>query len=117
MHATLRRAGKAGEAENTVNLVLAHQKVQSLGVLGDDLVLAVLDVLPIQLACTQTVNTVFLGSLEMVVDFSVEQQCLGWNTADMQASAAQLVFFFNQGCFQTELAGAECGGVSAGTAA
>src|SRR6476660_6608457 len=34
----------------------------------------------------------------------------------MQAGPAQLVFFLNQGCFQTELAGAECGGVSAGTA-
>ena len=109
MHAAFRRAGEAGEAEYAVNLVLADQKVESLGVLGDDLVLAVLNVLPVQFAGAQAVNTVLFGGLEMVIDFGVKEQGLGGDAANVQARAAELVFFFDQAGLQSKLAGAESG--------
>src|SRR5207248_1706109 len=102
--------------EYAVHLVLFHQKIQALGVLGDDLILAVLYDFPIQFARAQTINAIFFGGLEVIVNFGVKQQGLGGNAAHMQACAAELVFFINQAGLQSKLAGAECGGVSAGPA-
>src|SRR6266853_1147988 len=117
VHAVLCGAGEAAEAEHAVNLVLADEKIEPLGVLGDDLVLAVLNILPVELACSQAVNAVLFGVLEMVIDFSIEEQGFGGDAANVQACAAELVVFFDEAGFQSKLARAECGGVSAGSGA
>ena len=117
MHAVFGRASQAREAEHAVNLILAHQKIEPLGVLGNDLVLAVLDVLPVQLARAQAVNAVFFSGLQVVINFSVEQQSFCGDAANVEAGAAELVLFFNEAGLQTKLAGAESGRVSAGASA
>jgi hypothetical protein len=53
----------------------------------------------------------------VVINFSVEQQRFGGDAANVEACAAQLVFFFNQAGLQSELAGAESGRISAGPSA
>src|SRR6185369_3125729 len=78
---------------------------------------AVLNIFPVQLACAETVNTVFLRGLEMVIDFSVEKQGLGRDAANVQARTAQLIFFFDETGLQSKLAGAERGGISTGPSA
>src|SRR5262249_14190156 len=94
-----------------------HQEIQPFGVFGDNLVLAILNSLPVQLAFTQAVNPVFLSCLQMVVHLGVEQESLSGDTAHVQAGAAQLVVFFDQAGFQPELACAECGCISARSSA
>ncbi len=81
--------------------------------LGHDLVLAVLEGLPIQLARAQTVNTVFFRGLQVVIDFGVKQQRFGRDAAHVQACASQLVVFLDQAGLQPKLSGTESGGVSA----
>ncbi len=49
-------------------------------------------------------------------EFGGMEQSLGRNAADMEAGAAQLRVFFDDGGFQSVLAGAHCGGVAAGAA-
>jgi hypothetical protein len=53
----------------------------------------------------------------MVIHFSVKEQGLSRDAAHVQAGAAEPVFFFNEAGFQSKLAGAESGCVSAGTSA
>ena len=50
----------------TVILFLLHQKVETLGVLGDDLVLAPKQVLPVELRLVDAVNTVLACMLQVV---------------------------------------------------
>src|SRR5258708_822862 len=117
VHAAFGWPSQASEAEHAVYLVLAYQKVQALGVLGDNLVLTVLDVLPVQLACAQAVNAVLFGIFHVVINFRIEQQCLGGNAAHLQACAAELFFLVDQAGLQPKLAGAEGGSISAGSTA
>ncbi len=117
MNATFGRAGEPGKAEHALNLVLAHQEVEPLGVLGHDLVFAVLNVLPVQLACAQAVNAVFFGGFQMVKHLGIKQQGFRRDAANVQACAAELVLFFDEAGLQSKLAGAESGCVSAGAAA
>ena len=65
--------------------------------LGDDFVLAILNRAPIDLHALDVLDAVFLGSLEMVVKFGIEQQALGGDAANVEASAAQLGIFFDEG--------------------
>ena len=59
----------------------------------------------------------FLRFFEMVPEFGIEQQRLGWNAAHVQARAAEKSIFFNECGFQAPLARADGRGVSGRSAA
>src|SRR6185437_324826 len=96
MHAIFGGAGEPTEAEYAINLILAYQKIQTLGVFGNDLVFAVLDVLPVQLTCAQTINAIFFSSLQMVIHFGVKKQSFCRDAANVEARAAEFVIFFDE---------------------
>jgi hypothetical protein len=77
--------------------------------LGNNLVLAILDVFPVQLASAQAINAVLFSSLQMVIHLSVEQQRFCGYAANVETCAAELVLFFNEARLQSKLAGAESG--------
>src|SRR5882724_4908122 len=116
-HPVLCRAGEFTVASYGLNFVFLHEEVEALGVLGHDLVLSLLDGGPVQLAGVHAFDTEFFGFFEVIPQFSVEKQRLGWDTADVQASAAEESVFFNERGLQAVLAGADGGGVSSGPAA
>ena len=116
-NAVLRRSGEPSITLDHVDLVFAHQKIESLGVLGDDFVLARLDSRPVQLCAFDAFNAKLLSFLDVVIDFGVKEQRLGWNAAHVQAGAAKLVVLLNEGHFEPILAAADGGSVSARTAA
>jgi hypothetical protein len=72
------------------DLVLLHQEVQALDVLGDDRVLALEHGGPVERGRAEALNAKIGGVLQMVPDFGVEEQSLGGNAAHMQAGSAQL---------------------------
>ena len=78
----------------------------------DDFGFALLDSRPIQLARIDSVNAKFLGLLQVIPDFGIEQQRLGRNAAHVQTGPAQLVIFFNQAGPQTILPSADGSGVA-----
>ena len=117
VYAVLGRAGEFAVALDDGDLVLLHQELQSLGVLVDDPLLALLDRSPVQSDAGSVLHAKLGAFLHVVVDFRVEQQGLGRNTADVQAGSAQLVVFLDKGGLQAELAGANGGGVSSRAAA
>ena len=116
-HAILRRAGQLAVSFDGFHLVLLHQELEALGVLGDDLRLALLDGSPVQLARVHAFDAEFLGLFQVVPEFGVEQQSLGRDAADVQAGAAEESVFFDERGFQAVLAGADGGGVSGRAAA
>src|SRR5262249_16883682 len=59
----------------------------------------------------------FFRFLQVVPQLGVEQQRLGRDAADVQAGAAEVAVFFDQGNLQSILAGANGGGVSGRAAA
>ena len=111
MHAVFGGTSQAAVALKRFHLVLAHEELKALGVLSDNLVLALLDGCPVQLGTIDALNAKFLCGFQVVVDFGVEQQRLGGNAADVQAGSTQLVVFFDQTGFQSPLPGANSGGV------
>src|SRR5262249_50975687 len=113
-HAAFGRASQPPKTGNAVHFVLTHQKIQALGMLGHDLVLALLHHFPVQLASAQTLDAVLRSSFQMIADFGVEQQRLGRNAAYLQARPTQLGVFLEQAGFQAQLAGAERSSVPAG---
>ncbi len=114
MNAVFRRAGEPAVALDGRDLVLAHQEVETLHVLGDDPVLAIENGLPIDGDRAHAFNAMLGGMLQVVIDFRVEKQGLGGDAAPVQAGAAQLLFPLDQGDLQPVLPGADGGGVSAG---
>ena len=115
--AALGRAGELAVALDDGHLVLLHQELQALGVLVDDALLALLDGAPVQRDAGGVLHAEGGAILHVVEDFGVEQQGLGRDAADVQAGAAQVGVFLDQGGLQAELAGANGRGVSGGTAA
>ena len=111
-HPILRRACELAISFYGFHLVLLHQELKALGVLGDDLPLALLDGSPVQLARVHALDPEFLGLFQMVPEFGIKQQSLGRDAADVQARAAQESVFFDERGFQAVLAGADRGGVS-----
>src|SRR5439155_19448648 len=100
-----------------IYLVLAHEKLEPFGVLVHYLRLALPHRIPFQFSCTPAFDSIFGSILEVVPEFSVKQQRLGWNAANMQASATEIGVFLDQCGFQAILPCADCGGVSGGAAA
>ncbi len=98
-----------------LDLVLLHQKLDAFGVFLHDAVLAVdhLRVIEHRLFNRDTFVGRVVGEAPQ---FRGMQERLGRNAADMQAGAAQLRVFFNNGGFQTVLARAHRRRVAAGAA-
>ena len=85
--------------------------------LGHNLVLAVLNGGPVELAGIHAFDAEFFGVLEVIPKFGVEQQSFCGNATDVKTSSAEESVFFNERGFQAVLAGADGAGVSSGTAA
>ena len=92
MNSIFRRAGELAVALDGGDLVLAHEKVETLHMLGDDPVLAIENGLPVDSDLAHAFNAVLGGVLQVVIDLGVEEQGLGGNAAHVQASASQLSF-------------------------
>ena len=86
----------------TSTLFFFIRKLDALGVLGDDLVLALEDQREIQPRIF-AVDTVFDGVLEMLPNVRRMQEGFGGNAADVEAATAQFRVFFNKGGLQTVL--------------
>ena len=86
-----------------VHLVFLHQELDALGMLGDDFILAVEYQREIQ-TWIFAMNSFFDGMLETVPNIGRVEEGFGGNAADVQAAAAQLGVFLNNGCFQAILA-------------
>ncbi len=98
---SVRRAGQLAVAADDVDLVLAHQELQALGVLVDDALLALLNRAPVQRDAGGVLQAELGAFFHVVVDLGIEQQRLGRNAADMQAGSAQLVVLFDESCLQS----------------
>src|SRR5579863_1137617 len=116
-YAVLRGAGELAIAFQGLNVIFLHQEVEAFGVLGDDLVLAILDRGPVELAGIDAFDAVFLGFFQMIPEFGVEKQSLGRDATHVQTGAAEESVFLNERGFQAVLAGADCSGVSGRSAA
>ena len=109
-------ARPAAPASHGLHFIFAEEKLDALGVLVDDAVLARQHGRPIQLEFGDF-DAEFLGILERVVDFRVVQQNLGRDAADVQAGASQEAVFLDDQSFQAPLRGADGGHVTARPAA
>ena len=117
VNSLFRRAGELAIALDDGDLVLAHEEVETLHMLGDDPVLAIQNGLPVESDRAHAFDAVLGGVLEVVIDLGVEEQGLGGNAAHVQAGASQLLFPLDQRDLQPVLPGADGGGISAGSAA
>ena len=115
--AILRGPRQLAVAFHRVDLIFLHQEFEAFGMLGHDFRLAILNRGPVQLARVHSFDAKLLSVFEMVPEFGIEQQCLGWNAAHVQAGAAEKSVFFDERGFQAVLAGADGGGVPGGSAA
>ena len=104
-----------GEAGESLDLILLHQKLDAFGVFLDDAVLA-LDHLRVVEHRLLDRDAFVGGVVGEAPQLGGVQQRLGRNAADMQAGAAQFGVFFNDGGFQSVLAGAHRCRVAAGAA-
>src|SRR5215510_1198885 len=95
-----------------IDLVLAHQKIQAFGVLGNDFVFSILNGLPVQLGRSYAINSVLLSSLQVVVDFSVKQQGFSGNAAHLETGTSQPLVLLYQANLQAQLSGTNGGRVS-----
>src|ERR1035441_10041519 len=115
--AVLRRAGQFAICADHVHLVLLHQEHQALGMFVHDALLALLDRAPVQRDTSRVFQAKFHAFLDVVENLCVEQQGLGRNATDMQAGAAQVGIFLDEGGLQPKLPGANRRSVSRGPAA
>jgi hypothetical protein len=97
VNAVLGRAGELAIALDHRHLVLLHQESQSLGVLVNDSLLALLNARPVQGDSGSVFQAQFGAIFHVVIYFGVEQQRLGRNAADVQAGASQVGVFLDQG--------------------
>ena len=110
-------AGEAAEAFDAGDLVFLEEEVEALDVFGDDGVFALEDCGPVEGGGADAVDAEFGGVLEVVPDFSVEEEGLGGDAADVEAGAAELGGGFDQGNLEAVLGGADGRGVTGGAAA
>ena len=95
------------------DLVFFHQKPQALALSIDDALLAREDPLPV-VGYLADVEPEVAGMLQLGVGFSRLEQRLGGNTAPIQAGAAEVRCFFDEGGFEPELRGADGGNFAPG---
>src|SRR5580704_1182065 len=117
VNAAARRAGQLAVAADDVDLVLAHQELQSLGMLVDDPLLALLNDVPVQADAGGILQSELGAFLYVVKDLGVEEQSLGRDAADVQAGPAQDGVFLDESCLQSQLSGANGRGISGRSAA
>ncbi len=103
-HADSPGARQSSKPLNELHTVLLQQEFHAFGQLLHDLGLARLDRRPIQ-ADTGADDSIFLGILEVVVDFSVQKQRLRRNATDVEAGSAVLIVLLNEGGFHSQLSG------------
>src|SRR5579883_2776022 len=99
-------------ALDPIDLVFLKQELDALGMLGDDLVLAVLyagEIEPGILA----LNAFFVGVNEAFPDVGGMEQRLGGDTSHQQARTAQAGVLFHQGGLEPVLRAANRGGITA----
>src|SRR5579871_1474541 len=113
----VRRTSQLTVPLDGLDFVFLHQEVEAFRVLGDDLVLAVLNGRPVQLPRIHAFNAKLFGFFQVIPQFRVEQQRLGRNAAHMEAGSAEESVLFDECGFQAVLAGADGAGISGGPAA
>src|SRR5579884_3056484 len=86
--AILCRASELAVPFDGLDFVLAHQELETFGVLGDDVGLAVLDRGPIQLARINPLDAEFFRLFEVIPKLGIKEESLGGNTAHVQAGAS-----------------------------
>ena len=91
MHALGGGTGQAAVALDARDLVLFDQEVETLGVLDNDAVFALLDGAPVEGWSADAIDAELRGVQHVVPYIGVEQQRLGGDAADVQAGSAQLV--------------------------
>ena len=109
------RAGEFGVALDDVDFVLLHEKVDTFGVLADDLVLASADQGPIE-ARVFALDALVGGMSEVFPDVGGMEERFRRDAADQEAGATEAVIFFDEGGLEAVLTGADCRGVAAGAA-
>ena len=110
----LAAALQRGEARDAFHLGAFEQHLDALGVLVDDAVLALLHLGVIE-ARVFDVDAVGFGVDEVLPDIGGVEQALGGDTSHQETGPAELGLFFDEGGFQSVLAGADGSGVAAGT--
>src|SRR5579863_9373303 len=108
-------AGEAAVALDPIDLVLLHQELDALGVLGNDLILAVEDQGEIE-AGIVAMQAIGLRMLEALPDIGGVEEGLGGNAADQQAGSTQPGVFFDNCGFQAVLSRADSRRISTGAA-
>ena len=116
VNAALGRAGELAVALDHGHLVLLHQELQALGVLVDDALLALLDGAPVQLGAGDVLDAEGGAVFHVVIDFGIEKQGLSRDAADVQAGAAEVRVFLDEGGLQAKLPGADGRSVPGGPA-
>ena len=82
----------------------------------DDALLALLDGAPVQLRGGDVLDTEGVAVFHVIKDFRIEKQGLSRDAADVQAGAAQVGVFLDEGGFQAQLSGADGRSVPSGPA-
>ena len=98
------------------DLVLLHQEVEALGVLHDDVVLALEDVGPVQLG-RGLLDAVACRRASGGPRLRRREHGLGGDAAPVEAGTAELVSLFNERDLEAELCGGDGAGVAGGAAA
>ena len=98
-----------------LDFVLLHQTFDAFGVLGHDLVLAVLHQRQVE-ARIFAVDALFRRVLEVVPNIRAMKQRLGGDTAYMQTGAAEFRVLFDDRGLEAVLAGTNCRRVPARSA-
>ena len=112
----LARPGQFAIALDPVHLVLLHQELDALGVLGNDLILALDELGKVQ-ARVVAQDSLLLPVRELLPEGGGVQQGLGGDAADVQAGAAELGVLLDQGGLEAVLPGPHRGGIAARPAA
>ena len=109
------RTGQPRVALDPIDLVLAHEELDALGVLGDDRILALQHQRVIQ-ARIVAADAGFLRVLDVAEHVGGVEEGLGGDAAHQQAGSAQPGVFFNDGGFQAVLSRANGRRISTGAA-
>ena len=117
MDSSLGRTGELAVALDDGHFVLLHQELETLGVLVDDALFALLDSAPIQGGTAQVLDAERVAVFHVVIDFGIEKQGLSRDTADVKAGSAEVGIFLDEGGLKPKLSGANGGGVSGRPAA
>ena len=106
----------AAESEQPFHFVFLEEELDSLGVLIDHLLLAILPGLEVELHAAD-VDAELFGSMDLFEHVGILQKRFGWNAAAVGARAAHEGILLDDRHLHAELAGADAGDVSARTAA